>query len=457
MKSAVGAVDPVEAEPGATGRRGIRLRVDPVEPVPDEPTAVVVAGGGRGPLLDALLGRSGPAPELPASSYLVVQPGLRVSAWAYVPGARLPQPYDLAGPKSGGFVRPPRRVELSLPDPLLRHFVLIRAPDMSTLDVAGSRVLLDVVRRAGALVHVAARDGTVTSAERDLLTRVEESGAKVFGTAHGDPAAFDVGPDMADVASLRRALVEWAGAEALARASANPPMLPGAVGTVRVASRAHESGWAERLDRGCVAAAHTVRQRLAIELANVHLRGVQEIVFGVGSAGLPDALDREMHAVSLRAVAECDAAVDRILDDALTQVLGEIPAEGVRRRVALAVRRDVAGEGGASDPARVLLVTSTGGVATITGTGAVTALAVYREEADRAVLPPLGVGLSGACYQYWAAPDRADPGHTRTWLQQAVRGVELELLSVVSRRFEAVRRSLGGLLTEAVDHGILLA
>jgi hypothetical protein len=289
---------------------------------------------------------------------------------------------------------------------------------------------------------------------------VAESGAAVFRAVPGgevEGRVFDVGPDMADVARLRRALVEWAGAEALARASANPPMLPGAYGTVRVTGGAHESGWAERLDRACVAAAHTVRQRLAIELANVHLRGVQEIVFGVGAAGLSDALDREMHAVSLRAVAECDAAVDRILDDALTQVLGEIPPEGVRRRVALAVRQEVAAEGGASAPARVLLVTSTGGVATITGTGAVTALAAYREEADRAVLPPLGVGLSGACYQYWAAPERADPGHTRGWLQQAVRGVELELLAEVSRRFEALRRSLSALLTEAVDHGILLA
>lgn len=453
MTAPVGAVDSVGAEPGAEGRRGIRLRVDPVQPVPDEPTAVVVAGSGRGLLLDALLGASGPAPDLPKSTYLVVQPGLRVAAWAYVPGARLPQPHDLAGPGSGGFVRPPRRVELSMPDPLLRHFTLVRAPDMSTLDVAGGRILLDVIRRAGAMVY-AGDDG------HDLVTRVAESGAAVFQAVpggEGEGRAFDVGPDMADVARLRRALVEWAGAEALARASANPPMLPGAYGTVRVTAGAHESGWAERLDKACVAAAHTVRQRLAIELANVHLRGVQEIVFGVGSTGLPDALDREMHAVSLRAVAECDAAVDRILDDALTQVLGEIPSEGVRRRVALAVRREVADEGGASDPARVLLVTNTGGVATITGTGAVTALAAYRVEADRAVLPPLGVALSGACYQYWAAPERADPGHTRTWLQQAVRGVELELLAEVSRRFEAVRRSLSALLTEAVDHGILLA
>ncbi|WP_377248735.1 hypothetical protein [Phytohabitans kaempferiae] len=426
--------------------------------MPDEPTAVVVAGAGRGPLLDALLGAHGPAPEVPDAAYLVVQPAFRVAAWAYVPGARLPQPYDLAGPRSGGFVRPPRRVELSLPDPLLRHFALIHTPDMSTMDAAGTRILLDVVRCAGALLYVPGGDRPLGVPEQGLLARVSEAGAAVFVAGSGGPATtFDVGPDLTGVAELRRALVEWAGAEALARASVNPPMLPGAHGTVRVAAGAHESGWSERLDRACATAAHTVRQRVAIELANVHLRGVQEIVFGVGTAGLPDALDREMHAVSLRAVAECDAAVDRILDDALTLVLGEIPQEGVRRRVALAIRKDVAGDGGASDPARVLLVTSTGGVATITGAAAVIALAAYRSEADRAVLPPLGVALSGACYQYWAAPDRSDPGHARTWLQQAVRGVELELLSEVTRRFEAVRRSLGSLLGEAVDHGILLA
>lgn len=452
MSTAVGAVSSAGAGAGAGNRRGIRLRVDPVEPVPDEPTAVVVAGEGRAALLDALLGASGPAPSAPAGTYLVVQPGLRVAAWAYVPGARLPQPFDLADPGSSGFVRPPRRVELSLPDPLLRHFTLIRAPDMSTLDTAGRRILLDVVGRAGALVYAG-------SGGDDLVAAVTDSGAAAFRAVpswDGDGSAFDVGPDMTGVAQLRRALVEWAGAEALARASANPPMPPGAVGTIRVAAGAGEAGWAERLDRACVAAARTVRQRVAIELANVHLRGVQEIVFGVGPAGLPDVLDREMHAVSLRAVAECDAAVDRVLDDALTQVLGEVPPEGVRRRVALAVRRDVASGEAASDPARVLLVTNTAGVATVTGAGAVAALAAYREEADRAVLPPLGVGLSGACYQHLAAPDRGDQGQTRSWLQQAVRGVELELLAEVTRRFEAVRRSLNTILTDAVDHGILL-
>jgi hypothetical protein len=433
-------------------RRGIRLHTEQVEPVPDEPTAVVLVGAGCGSLLNALLGAAGPAPTVPAGSYLVVQPGSREGAWAYTPGARLPQRYDPAAPG-----RPPRRVELSLPDPLLRHFSLVCAPDPSTLDVAGMRVLFDVVRRGGALLHLRQGDAALTPAETELRARVEDTEAALFLAGPDpdpeDPSAFAVGPDLSDVAHLRRALVEWAGIEALRRASDNPPMVPGAHGTVRVAPKAHESDWAERLERHCTTAAHTVRQRLAIELANVHLRCVHGIVFGVGTAGLPGALDREMHALSLRAVAEIDAATESILDEALTEVLGEIPAEGVRRRVGVAVRRDFAEH----ELARVLLITNTGGVASVAGAAAVASLAAYHSDAVRAVLPPLGLGLSGACYQYWATPDRSDAGHARAWLQRALRGVELELLADVSRRFEAIRDALGALLTEAVDHGILLA
>ena len=161
-------------------------------------------------------------------------------------------------------------------------------------------------------------------------------------------------------------------------------------------------------------------------------------------------------------------------------------AEGVRRRVGVAVRRDFAEH----ELARVLLITNTGGVASVAGAAAVASLAAYHSDAVRAVLPPLGLGLSGACYQYWAARgpaspglrseatreggasqapwparaerapaggDRSDAGHARAWLQRALRGVELELLADVSRRFEAIRDALGALLTEAVDHGILLA
>jgi hypothetical protein len=238
---------------------------------------------------------------------------------------------------------------------------------------------------------------------------------------------------------------------------------PGATRTVRVVAEAHDSDWVERLEKHARTEAHAVRQRLAIELANIHLRVVQDIVFGTGHAGLPEALDREVHALSLRAVAECDAVVDRLVDDAVTQVFGEAPDEGVRRRIAAAVRRGFADDPGARDLDKVLLVTSTAGVAAVAGPGAVAALAAYPVVPGRTILPSLGVGLSGGCYLHWrgAATSEtskaAEANKARSWLQRAIRGIELELLRETSRRIEAVQRALSATLAEAVDHGILLA
>ena len=95
---------------------------------------------------------------------------------------------------------------------------------------------------------------------------------------------------------------------------------------------------------------------------------MQELVFGGGCRALPGALDRELHALSLRAVAESDLGVERILTETLTRVFGETPDEAVRRRVAIAVRWGFAEDRSGRELDRVLLVTSTGGVAAVTGT-----------------------------------------------------------------------------------------
>jgi hypothetical protein len=455
---------------GVRRRRKIQMRATLIEPLPDEPTAVVVVGPGRGRLIGALLGRDGPVLATPAGSYLVVRPRKVDEARAYLPGARQSQPYPFR-PSNGNAVpaRPPRRIEVGRPEPLLRHFSLIEGPDLRALGVAGNRVFLDVVRRGGALVY-AVGDQLPERAERDLLAAAAELPAALFFAVDGPTSEVEaVREDLsefegaswftvdAEPAYLRRALVAWAGVEGLHRASINPPVLPGAEGRIAVGPSAHETDWAARLDRMCRSAARLVRQRLAIELANVHLRCVHDIVFGAGCEGLPAALDREMHALSLRTVAECDAAADRVLDEMLTLVLGEPPVAGVRRRVTIAVRRgfaDDSDDGGELE--RVLLITSTAGVAAVTGDGAVTALAAYDTDPGWAVLPPLGLGLSGACYQHWRSPVNSDPNRARSWLQHAIRGVELDLLKEVSRRFEMLHRSFGGVIAEAIDHGILL-
>ncbi|WP_238455331.1 hypothetical protein [Micromonospora sp. ATA51] len=213
----------------------------------------------------------------------------------------------------------------------------------------------------------------------------------------------------------------------------------------------------DRLDRQIRSCAQRIRQHLALELANIHLRVVQEIVFGVGPAGLPQLLDREMEALSLLATAQCDQAARAILDEAAARVFGAPLAAGVRRRIANAVRWGLADHPAGRELDRVLLVTSTAGVAGLSGAGAIDALAGFPGAERVEVLPPVGVALSGGCWQHWRGPGNDDPNGARSWAQRALREVELELSSEVSRRFEVIRLSLGAVLTDAVDHGILLA
>jgi hypothetical protein len=508
---AVAMPDPDHAGSGYPPVRGpLRVPANLGEPAPDEPLAVVAAGpaaSGRGAVLGALLGANAPLLRVPPGSFLVVDAGHESDGAAYVPGYRQPHRYR-GDPVGAGpaLARPPRRVELTLPRPLLRHFSVVDTPDTATLGLAGVRVVLDAVGRGGALLFVISAEQTFSGTALDLLTEVAAGKVAVFfvvtpsadGTwatggqgelrvpaAGGDPVPrvdpisvtvgahraalltavpgladapwFALDPAAADTAYLRRALVDWAGGEGLRRASRNPPVAPGATRTVPVAPDAHESDWEDRLERQVRTSAHRVRQHLALELANIHLRCVREIVFGSGCSGLPDVLDREVHALSLVTVAECDAAVSRILDETATRVFGEPPEDGVRRRVVAAVREGLADHHAGRDLDRVLLITSTGGVATVTGPGAVTALPAYRGATGVALLPPVGVGLAGGCYQLWRNPGHADPAKARSWLQRALREVELELSREMIRRFEAVRSALTALMADAVDHGILLA
>ena len=128
------------------------------------------------------------------------------------------------------------------------------------------------------------------------------------------------------------------------------------------------------------------------------------------------------------------------------------------------MRRGFAEDPAARDLDKVLLVTSTAGVAAVAGPGAVAALAAYPVEPGRTVLPSLGVGLSGGCYLQWRGwPPRPTRARRRRPTRR-VRGSSgrsaASSWSCSARcpaRIEAVQRALTGVLAEAVDHGILLA
>lgn len=521
-----GPLSPVDLpNPGRTGDspRCVPLptRLGAGEPSPEEPLAVVVAGpagAGRRELLAGLLDVDPGMLVAPEGSYLLVNHARVATRAAYVPGYRQPHSYGVdplaAGP---ALARPPRRVELSLPNPLLRHFSMLDTPDTGALGVAGNRVLLETVGRAGALLFVISADQAFTAAELTLLSEVARARVEVHFTvtpgaagwtapADGPAVTDDSGasepsavrrggtaprsagrpvdpaevclaahraallsavPDLAaarwhavlptDHAPLRRALVGWAADEGLRRSSVRPPEPPGAHGKVPVVPGLDVGDLVERLDRRTRACAQRIRQHLALELANIHLRVVQEIVFGVGCAGLPQLLDREMEALSLLATAQCDEAARSVVDETAARAFGAPLAEGVRRRITHAVRWGLADYPAGRELDKVLLVTSTAGVAGLAGGGAFEALAGFPGADRDEVLPPVGVALSGGCWQHWRLPGNDDPNGARSWAQRALREVELELSREVSRRFEVIRLSLGAVLADAVDHGILLA
>ncbi|MEE3919901.1 hypothetical protein V2I01_21235 [Micromonospora sp. BRA006-A] len=219
---------------------------------------------------------------------------------------------------------------------------MVDTPDTGTLGVAGGRVLRDAVGRAGALLFVISADQAFSAAELHLLAEVARTRVEVFfavtpgvtGPAPGDgaraqdrPASGRAGsarlldpvsvsieahraallaavPALAparwfparraELPNVRRALVNWAAGEVLRRGSAHPPVPVGGHGRVPVLAGVEPGELADGIDRQARACARRIRQYLALELANIHLRVVQEIVFGAGCAGLPHMLDREL-------------------------------------------------------------------------------------------------------------------------------------------------------------------
>jgi len=441
--------------------------------------AVVVAGStaeAKSGVLGELLGVGGQVLAVPDESYLVLRSGERRVARAFLPGARQPYPYPASIAEMDGRVepppRPPRRVELCLPAPVLASLTLVDSPAAGAFGLAYNRIVRDAARRGGGLLFTLDAEALPGQVELDFLAGVADSGQTPFfavwvAGAPGGPSpavaacrdavvarvpAFAAAPWFAvaagdGAADLRQALTRWAAGAAQAGGGAAEAVRR----RVPTAVDGRESGWEEVLDRAVEAARDEVRQALAAELAGVHQRCVQDIVFG-GCAGMPAALDRELHALSLGIADRVDTAVAGITRAVLAHVLADEAGRDVLLRVGAALR-DRIGEDH-PDLAQVLLVTSTtGAVAVVPGESAAGALGAHATAAG--VLPPLGAGVSASCYQKWRN-EKADVDAAQAWLRAAVGATEHEMGRAVARRFEVVAQVLGGLVGDAVDHGLLL-
>jgi hypothetical protein len=181
------------------------------------PSVVLVGETKRGKssLLNALLGVPGLSPvgaAVATSAYLEFLPGAAAAARAYVPGVDEPVPLAVAdlrdwasllgsGVPDGG--RPPRRVEVTHPAPLLQYLSLVDTPGTGGLDPAHAAITLDAVSRATALLFVADASAPLSRPELDFLVEASKSvDAVVFALTK-----VDAYPRWRDIAEDNRALL----------------------------------------------------------------------------------------------------------------------------------------------------------------------------------------------------------------------------------------------------------
>lgn len=452
--------NPVRPQPSPVSPDGIarpiHLPVRPFHPsVPppvDEPVSVVLVGTGgdsRGAVLGALLGEPLPVTR-PSESFMIVSLGPTARVAAFLPGWSHPWliPVGAAAPRVGlGLPRPARRIEMSRPDPLLRHFSLVDTPDLDTLRSAGLAVVRDTMARAGALLFVIGAGPPPGPVAHDLLRQAVAAAVEVFFvvTPGGVQSESDrphrtallaavpeveAAPwfllDPVEQPQLRRALIDWADREALHRAGAglsalagldgpagfdgidppggHPPpgrgtrSPAGPAGPVAVGA-ASGSGpvedWSALLDRTVQRAGQRVRHTLSIELAHIHLAAVQEILFGGGPAVAPDFLDRELLALSVRAAAECAGAVDGVVDEMIELLFGADDLVALRQPLRELLRRRTLTDPPPTASVAGLLATAGGRIEPVVPTPS-------REPLDGVVLPGTRPDMFAAYPVQWS-------------------------------------------------------
>ena len=240
------------------------------------------------------------------------------------------------------------------------------------------------------------------------------------------------------VDDLRRALAEEA---TRVRAASSGPSRAVPVG-------ATGEQWREILEAELARRTTVALKRASIDLSASHVRCVREFGTGHGCVSVPAVLDRELYALSLRTARLLDAAANGVLRRVFREVLGTEPDGAALARVRPAVRRALADTGAEG---RTLLLTATSGVATVAGCGP--ELAARRD----AVLPPLGIAVSTGCLQMWQHRGNADKKECRRWLQQAIRAIETGLYRELTRQVADLHEAVTLVVTDAVDHGVLLA
>jgi hypothetical protein len=151
------------------------------------PTIVVVGETKRGKssLTNALIGVPNLSPvdaAVATSSYLEFGHGARTEVRAYVPGREDPIPLRPEDLRDWGTVlgsmpdgmRPPRRIQVLHPAPMLQYATLVDTPGVGGLDSLHAEVALDAVEKATALLFVVDASSPFSKPELDFLVEASK-------------------------------------------------------------------------------------------------------------------------------------------------------------------------------------------------------------------------------------------------------------------------------------------
>jgi hypothetical protein len=145
--------------------------------------SIVVVGElkrGKSSLVNALIGVSDLSPvdpQVATATYLEFLPGGTPGAKAWLPDRVDPVPLRLADLRDWATplgrlpegARPPRRIEVTHPAPLLQYLSLVDTPGTGGLDPVHAEIALDAAAKAGALLFVVDASGPFTRPELEFL------------------------------------------------------------------------------------------------------------------------------------------------------------------------------------------------------------------------------------------------------------------------------------------------
>lgn len=418
---------------------------------------LVFAGTRHRDLIGELLGRA--LPEKLATAYTIIRPGAEHSL-AFIPGHRAPRQLTADGTADGPPTRPPRRIVLTGPPAFVDDVHVIAAPARPAT-IAGAEILADAVRHADGLVYVFDAGVPMTPEQRKELAMGAAEAAWVLlvherevtaedrlGIVRQVPAAADaMWLPVDDPALVAETLLDMS--HAVTRESADAdhpgpdasaPAAPQAKSAVAVSD--DDVRWRAALERELTDWSMVVRRRLSADLQGLEGR------CAAGLAALPDTLDAELHALSLRLTDSVERAARTIVRAVFDDVVVRTLTDPVLTRLVASLRQQIDGDD------RIVVVTATAGAATVADCYATLSATGVQPPT---LLPPIGAAVSGNCHLMWLYRGIPDKEAARQWLRHCVSALERELDHAIADRFTALGEAISVLAADAVDHGVLLA